>query len=469
MNQKNQLLKNTVIIALGKLGTQIVSFLLLPLYTAKLSTAEFGTYDFLVTLSVFLLPIITLLIEESMFRFLIDAESSKSKKEIITGTIIYMIFGTIIFSIIAGIITVVTKYEYGALFIIFVISNILVALSNSLSRGMGRIKTYSVSNFILGASTIVLNVLFIVVFKMQADGLLWANTIANTFTSVVVLYILKVNKLISKKTFSKRKLKQMIKYSWPLVPNNLSWIIISMSDRIMLTWIVGTDENGIYSVANRFPNIIYTCYGFFSTAWKESAARIIKEDNKTQYYNSIYKDMKNFLKAITIGLIAIMPFAFPLLINSSYNKAYVYIPILAIGIYYTNMSNFYGGIFTAFKNTKIMGSTTAIGAAINIGINLIFMRMFPEKGILIATLSTVISTLVVYVYRRIKLRKHIKLNEKFNIKYWALLIVTLCAYYINNKIFCGIVLIIVIGYCYFTNRDFLWGIIDSIKNRFRKK
>ena len=109
MNQKTQLLKNTMIIALGKLGTQIVSFLLLPLYTSKLSTSEYGTYDFLVTLSVFLLPIITLLIEESMFRFLIDAEDSSDRKKIITGTILYMLFGSVVFSVIAWVYTAVTR------------------------------------------------------------------------------------------------------------------------------------------------------------------------------------------------------------------------------------------------------------------------------------------------------------------------------------------------------------------------
>ena len=83
MNQKKQLLGNTLIIAIGKLSTQVISFLLLPLYTSKLSTAEYGTYDFLVTLSTFLLPIITLLMEESMFRFLIDAEDLKEKKRVI--------------------------------------------------------------------------------------------------------------------------------------------------------------------------------------------------------------------------------------------------------------------------------------------------------------------------------------------------------------------------------------------------
>src|SRR5574344_285582 len=110
MNQKKQLLKNTVIIAIGKLSTQIISFLLLRLYTSKLTTAEYGTYDFLVTLSVFLLPIITLLMEESMFRFLIDAETLKDKKKIVTATVFYTIVGAIAFTIIASIVMGIIHY-----------------------------------------------------------------------------------------------------------------------------------------------------------------------------------------------------------------------------------------------------------------------------------------------------------------------------------------------------------------------
>ena len=123
MNQKKQLLKNTVIIAIGKLSTQIVSFLLLRLYTSKLTTSEYGTYDFLVTLSTFLLPIITMLMEESMFRFLIDAEDLKSKKRVITATIAYTAVGTLAFSIIAGIVMGIMKYEYAVVFLLIIISN----------------------------------------------------------------------------------------------------------------------------------------------------------------------------------------------------------------------------------------------------------------------------------------------------------------------------------------------------------
>ena len=64
MDHKKQLVKNTIIIAIGKMSTQIISYLLLPLYTAKLSPSEYGIYDFVITVCVFASPIITLLMEE---------------------------------------------------------------------------------------------------------------------------------------------------------------------------------------------------------------------------------------------------------------------------------------------------------------------------------------------------------------------------------------------------------------------
>ena len=465
MNQKKQLLVNTIIIAIGKLSTQVISFLLLPLYTSKLIPSEYGTYDLLVTISTFLLPIITMLMEESMFRFLIDAEDFKAKKKVITATIFYTTVGALVFCLISGIVLAIMKYEYAAVFILFILSNIILGLSNALARGMGKIKLYSLSNFILGASTIVLNIVFIVSLKLGVSGLLWSNTIANSATAIIVLLKLHLPQFISKKDLSRKTLSEMLRYSIPLVPNNLSWIIISLSDRLMLSFMTGTDANGIYSVANKFPNIVYTCYGFFSTAWKESAARILKEDNKSAYYNSIYKDIKFFLKAIVLGLIAVMPFAFPILVDSSYGDAYVYIPILVISIYYTNMSNFYGGIFTAYKDTKIMGSTTVMAAITNIVINLIFI---PKFGIYAATFSTLISNFIVYVYRRVRLTDYIRLKEKFNYVFWILLVITLASYYYNNMITNVINFIVVLAYCIFTNWNLLKKITQPIINKIKR-
>ena len=478
MNQKKQLMKNTIIIAIGKLSTQIISYLLLPLYTSQLDPSEYGNYDFICTLSVFLCPIITLLMEESMFRYLIDADSKVQRKKIITQTIIYTFFGTVLFTIIAALIMGFgTDYTamYITAIITFVISNILIGLSNALSRGLGKIKLYSVSNFILGISTIILNIVFILALNAGAEGLLWANTIANAFTAIVILGILKLPKYIGK--IDKPLMKDMIKYSIPLVPNSISWSIINMSDRIILTQMVSSAANGIYAMANKFPNIINVLYGYFYTAWKESAAKIVKEDNKNQYYNSIYHDAKRFLYAVTICLIAVMPFAFPIFINEAYDEAYVYIPIVMIATYYSNLSSFYGGIFSAYKDTKIMGTTTIVAAVINLVIDLLLVNWLK---IYAACFSTLIANLIVYFYRKKKLKKYLKLKElKWQGPTLFLAIICLAYYakYIprvgNNPVLLWTInvisLVIAVLYSLLNNWKFIKGIINTIKGKFNRK
>ena len=408
MSHKSQLVKNTVIIAIGKLSTQVLSYILLPLYTAKMAVGEYGTYDFVCTISLFLCPIITLLMEESMFRFLIDAKNKGDMKKIISQTIIYTAIGILIFIPLAIIVlNTATTYSasFIAIFITFVISNILISLSNALARGLSRIKLYSFSNFILGIGTLILTIIVLIV-KPSAGGLLMANAVANIATALIIFAILHLGRYIGK--LNKPLMKQMVNYSFPLVPNSISWSIINMSDRIILTKMVSSEANGIYAMANKFPNIINVLYGYFYTAWKESAAKIVKEDNKQEYYNTIYHDTKRFIFAVTICLIAVMPFAFPIFINKNYDAAYIYIPIIMIATYFSNLSSFYGGIFSAYKDTKIMGTTTFIAAMINLVIDLIFVNKFE---IYAACFSTLIADLIVYFYRKQKLKKYMDLKE----------------------------------------------------------
>ena len=408
MNHKNQLVKNTVIIAIGKLSTQVLSYILLPLYTAKMATGEYGTYDFICTVSRFLCPLITLLMEESMFRFLIDAKTKNDRKKIISQTIIYTLIGTAIFIPLAILVFKLSShYTNGfiAIIIFFVVSNLFIGLSNALARGLSKIKLYSFSNFILGIGTLILTII-VLLTSHSAGGLLMANAVANVVTALIIFAKLGLHKYFG--SYDKPLMKEMINYSFPLVPNSISWSIINMSDRIILTKLINSSANGIYAMACRFPNIINVLYGYFYTAWKESAAKIIKEDNKEAYYNSIYLDMKKFIYSVTLCLIAIMPFAFPIFINKNYNAAYVYIPIIMIATYFSNLSSFYGGIFSAYKDTKIMGITTLVAATINLVIDLAFVKQFE---IYAACFSTLIADLIVYYYRRYKLKEYIKLKE----------------------------------------------------------
>ena len=101
MDKNKELAKNTVIITIGKICTQFISFFLLPLYTAYLETGDLGTVDLLNTYISLLVPIVTLQLENDVFRFLIDArDDEEAKTRIITSVFKYIIIHIIIYSII---------------------------------------------------------------------------------------------------------------------------------------------------------------------------------------------------------------------------------------------------------------------------------------------------------------------------------------------------------------------------------
>ena len=97
MNKKKQLAKNTIIIFFGKVCTQLISFLLLPLYTAYLATSEYGIVDLIQTYVTLLVPIITLELEMSIFRWLIDSRGKDKETKKLISNDFYILFLSLVF------------------------------------------------------------------------------------------------------------------------------------------------------------------------------------------------------------------------------------------------------------------------------------------------------------------------------------------------------------------------------------
>lgn len=463
---KKELMKNTFIIALGKFSTQVISYFLLPLYTSILSTSEYGIYDFLVTACIFLVPFITLLMEESMFRFLIDEETKQGKMKVMSNACIYSILSMIIWCILLFIILSIFKFKYTTVFIFYIISCIFITLSNSISRGMGKIKIYSLSNFILSVLTIILNILFIVTFKLGTYGLLYATVLANLLTSLFIFFKLKIYSYIKVKYVKKKELIKMVKYSYPLVPNSIGWSIINISDRLIITLFLGSSANGIYAMSNKFPNIINTFSGFFFTAFKENASKAIKEKNYKEYYDNIQEIVHKAFIAISIMLITIVPFIFNIFINKAYNDAYQYIPILVVALYYGNMSGFYGSLFVAFKETKVIGRSTIIGAIINLIVNIALIKFI---GIYAAVVSTLVSNYIVNIYRKRKINNLYPLGKIKNYYISIMIMILLSAlFYFKHIIINVIALLIAIIYSYIANKDLIKDIMKLFKGKVKR-
>ena len=87
MSREGNLAKQTVILAIGTFFPKMAIFIALPILTAHLTKAEYGTYDLVVTLVSLVLPAATLQIQAAAFRFLLDAKNDTEEKETIISNI----------------------------------------------------------------------------------------------------------------------------------------------------------------------------------------------------------------------------------------------------------------------------------------------------------------------------------------------------------------------------------------------
>lgn len=460
MKEKKKLIKNTGILFFGKMCTQIISFLLLPLYTSYLSTSEYGFVDLAFTYISLFAPVITLQLEMAVFRFLIDTKKDEDKKkQIISTVILLLVIISLLFIIIVSFIIMLFKIKYGFLLLINIILTIFSNMFLQIARGFGKTKNYSIGVFIISAFTIIFNVIFIAFLKVGAIGLLISMAIA-TFISIVYLFLsLKIYKYIEKSLFSKKKTKDLIKYSLPLVPNGISWWIINVSDRTMISSMLGTSSNGIYAVSNKFPTLFSNFTSIFNLAWTESASTNIDNENRDYYFSDIINNTIQIFSSICILLITAMPFIFPILVNESYRQAYYYIPILLIASLVNSVVKLYSGIYVAKKLTKQVMNTSLIAAVINIVINLIFIK---KIGIYAACLSTLIAYTTMMVYRYFDLKKYITIHyDKKMFMIIILLLIVTISYYINHVILNSVILLIAILFTLYFNKDILLVILKN--------
>ena len=468
MNKEKQLIKNTAIVSLGKICTQLITFLLLPLYTYILSTEEYGVVDLLNTLVSLFMPVVTLQIEQGVFRYLLDSRGNKeNEKSIISNTVIFTIFQTIIYSFVFIIASNWIHNDYKYFLAVNIVATMFSNIFLQISRGLGDNTKYAIGSFLSGAVSVILNVLFIVVFKWGAYGILSATLIGNITCASYIFFSKKLGEYISFKKKDHQILKQMLKYSVPLVPNMLSWWIVNASDRMIISTILGIAQNGIYSAANKFSGVVSTLYSVFNLTWTESAALNIESEDRDNFFSEIFGFTIRFFGTVCIGIIAVMPFVFNILINEKFGEAYYQIPILMIATMFNILVSFLGSIYVAKKLTKEIAKTSIFAAIINLVVNISLVNFI---GLYAASISTAVSYFAMFVYRIIDSRKYVKLSvpKKLVFSFIIVTAITVITYYVRNTVLSVITLIIVVIYALLINKNSMQYIVKAVNKKMKK-
>lgn len=467
MSREKTLLKNTAIITIGKLCTQAITFFLLPLYTSILSTEEYGTVDLLNTLVSLLLPIVTFQVEQAVFRKLIEnREKERSKKSIISTAIFSVIFQCVIYLCVFLSISPFVNNNYKYFLATNVIAYIFASLMQQIARGLGDNTKYAIGSFLSASSTILFNILFLVVCNFGAKGMLMANMLGQVVCAVYYIFSLKLYKHISYKAFKKKLLRKMWNYSLPLIPNAISWWVFSASNRVIVSAILGVAKNGILSAANKFSSVYITIYNIFNLSWTEMVALHIKDEDVETFLNKMINVMLRFFTALAIGIIAFMPIVYPIMINENYAEGYNQVPIMMIGSIFNVVISLIGAIYVAKKNTKAIASISIISAIINIVVNISLINFIDLYA---ATIAPLVAYLAMTIYRLYDINKkyfEIKIDRVLILNTIIAIIPILLIYYLSSSMTLYILgILIAIIYAYAINRKNLKAIFNMVIKR----
>lgn len=465
--KEKKLIKNTGILAIGTLLSKVLSFFLIPLYTASLSTDDYGRVDVLQTVAYLLLPIVSLELASATFRFLIDCDRDKSKREVISSSTFMQLINCVAFLFISFIINCFIRIGYFGLFVLYFISMILLNHLQYIIRGFSKNKLFSIVSLAVSSLLLALNIFFIAVLRCQADAILVAGIISNTVGIIIASICISLWKYIDVKMFSPKTLKEMLKYSFPLIPNEISWWIANASDRLIIRWFIGVSSNGIYAVANKIPAIYTSLFTIYNLALVESVSKEANSKDFSKYVNEVFKKSFKLFGCICLLIIIAVSIVSGVLLGNNYVEAYNHIFILMIAIFFNSLCSIIGSILTGLKDSKTIGLTTSLGALVNIVINLSLVDLL---GLYAASISTFVSYVIIFILRYTKVLKHVRLS--FPIAFIArLVLMTLlvsAAYFIHNVTISIIVSILLILWSFIENREIIFGIFGQFAAKLKK-
>ena len=394
MNRYKKLFSDTVILGLGTFGSKLLVFLLMPLYTAYLSTEQYGTAELITSTANLLIPLACVGITNGIFRF--AAERNSDKQAVFSSSLALLGMGTAVFLLLTPLLTLIDFFTgYTWLIVSYVVSANLQAICAQYVRAIDKTRLFAWQGILNTTLTILFNVLFLILFDMGVTGYVLSVVIGNLLTTVFLVVFARLWQVFRINKIEKVLIKSLLRFSLPLIPTTVCWLITDLSDRYMVTYFCGEAANGIYSAAYKIPTIVNLISAIFMQAWQFSAvAQSSDEESCKSFYSEVYQ---GFLSVIVIGasvLILFSRFLTSLLLNSAYFEAWRYMPTLLCATALEAIVSFLATVYMVRKKSLHSFVTAMIGTLLNILLNLLLIPRMGALGAAVATLASYATVLV---------------------------------------------------------------------------
>ncbi len=404
MSKYKRLLSNTAILGAGTFTSKLLVFLMMPFYTAVLSTTEFGVADLLSQTANLIIPLASVGICDGLFRFTLDAEE-KDRKKIFSVAFTVLLIGAAVSLLLLQILRFFdTLGGYIGLIAAYVLAANLHSLCANYIRAQGKTGAFALQGIANTVLTVLFNLLFLLVFDMGTTGYVLSVVMADFTVTLVLFFGMRLYRDLSFRTFDRDAAKEMLKFSIPYIPTSIMWLITSVSDRYIVTAWCGADVNGLYAAAYKLPTLISLASTVFMEAWQFSTVKDALPEERKGFFGAVFE---NYMSVMFMGasvLIAGSQILTKLLLSDSFYSSWKYIPVLTVALVFSSLSAFFGSVYFLEKKSLMTMITAMAGALVNVVLNFV---LIPSHGAMGAAVATFISYLAAYAIRAYDTRRYL--------------------------------------------------------------
>ena len=389
-----KLFSDTVILAIGTFGSKLLVFLLMPLYTALLSPSQYGTAELITGTANLIMPFACVGITSGIFRF--AAEKGTDREGVFSSGMVLLgagLCGTVLLGAVALCIGAAWRTEI-LLVVLYVLAADLQAVCAQYVRAVDRTRLFAVQGILNTLVTVGFNILFLMAFDLGVTGYVLSTVVGNLLTTAFLVVSAKLWRVFRLSHVSRTAMRELFRFSLPMVPTTICWLITDLSDRYLVSWFCGEAVNGVYSAAYKIPTIVNLVSGIFMQAWQFSAVvQSADGEECSRFYSQVFR---GFLSVIFIGsggLILLSPWLCRLLLNSAYHEAWRYMPTLLCSAALESVVSFLASVYMVRKKSMHSFLTAVAGTGLNLLLNFLFI---PRTGTFGGALGAAIATLIGY-------------------------------------------------------------------------
>lgn len=429
MGKYRNLLVNTGLFALNSLATRLISFFLVPFYTAHLTAGEYGLTDMSVTVIGLVGPVATLCVAGAAMRFMV-ADGDRSGQYVAVSAAVTLASVALV-ALLSPLLDLGVFGGLGGYKVLFVAAyamSVLVDLCGNVARGFGKVGIIPLCSGVSAVVTLASAVVAIGALGMGVTGY-YVSAIAGPAVALVLYATvgglakrtaegaLTLLSGAEKAPRAKELCAPMLRYALPLIPNSLFWWAQTSISRLFITGMLGITASGMYAAASKIPNLINTAYTIFQQAWQLSSFQESESDALSRFFETVFRLLQAALTVLCAALSLASPWVASILLQGETYGAWPMIPILLIANLMNVFNTFYGTIYTTTMHTSYVMRTTVVGAVACVALT---PALVPLLGTYGACIASAVSQALVFLMRARDSRRYVAFDAG-----WRFLIPTL--------------------------------------------